>query len=119
MGTEGNGSILLGGLNAQYKRRIYRELARAGFPVSTEAKRYRGIHPQNIVNLAQNRGVQIELTTRVIARMFAPRSPRFAKANNFLVTTEYFDRFVAAVRRALTDQPSSRLSPRFNPVRSK
>jgi phage replication-related protein YjqB (UPF0714/DUF867 family) len=103
MGTQGNGKILIGGLNGQFKERIYRELSLAGFPVTTKAERYRGVHPQNIVNLAQNHGVQIELTTSVIDRMFAPRTPRFAADRSPLARTEYFDRFVAAVRRALTE----------------
>jgi phage replication-related protein YjqB (UPF0714/DUF867 family) len=102
MGTEGGGKILIGGLNSEYKERIFRELSLAGFPVTTKAQRYRGIHPQNIVNLAQNKGVQIELTTRVISKMFAPKTPRFAADQGPLVTTDYFERFVAAVRRALT-----------------
>jgi phage replication-related protein YjqB (UPF0714/DUF867 family) len=102
MGTQGNGKILIGGLNSEFKERIYLELAMAGFPVTTKAQRYRGVHPQNIVNLAQNKGVQIELTTKVIDRMFAAKSPRFAADKSALVTTEYFDRFVAAVRRAIT-----------------
>jgi len=101
MGNQGNGKILIGGLNSEFKERIYQELALAGFPVTTKARRYRGIHPRNIVNLAQNKGVQIELTTQVIDRMFAPQLPRFAADKSALITTEYFDRFVAAIRRAL------------------
>ncbi len=102
MGGEDDGKILIGGLNLEFKDRIYPELAQAGFPVTTEAKRYRGIHPQNVVNLARHKGVQIELTNQVIAAMFAPCSARFAADKSTLVPTEYFDRFVAAVRRALT-----------------
>jgi phage replication-related protein YjqB (UPF0714/DUF867 family) len=102
MGTQGGGKILIGGLNGKFKERIYRELAQAGFPVTTKARRYRGVHPQNIVNLAQNQGVQIELTSDVIKMMFAPATPLFAPDKSPLVQTEYFDRFVAAVRRAIS-----------------
>jgi phage replication-related protein YjqB (UPF0714/DUF867 family) len=80
-GSEQNGTILLGGLNSALKERIFAELKEAGFPVTTKGPRYRGVHPRNIVNLARDRGVQIE---------HAP-----------LQTTAYFDSFVAAVRRAI------------------
>jgi phage replication-related protein YjqB (UPF0714/DUF867 family) len=100
-GSEQNGTILIGGLNSALKDRIFAELSQAGFPVTTKGPRYRGVHPQNVVNLAAEKGVQIELTSRVIARMFAPRTPRFSREQAALQTTEYFDNFVAAVRRAI------------------
>jgi phage replication-related protein YjqB (UPF0714/DUF867 family) len=101
-GTEQNGSILIGGLNTELKARVFQELSNDGFPVTTTGPRYHGVHPQNIVNLPPGRGVQIELTSRVIARMFATRSAKFDPTKKPLATTDYFDRFVLAVRRAIT-----------------
>ncbi len=102
MGKQGNGKILIGGLNSQLKERVYRALCHAGFPVTTKAERYRGVHPQNIVNLAQNKGVQIELTSEVISRMFAVDSPLFAPDKSPLAATAYGEKFIHTVRQALT-----------------
>ncbi|MBU6454550.1 MAG: poly-gamma-glutamate hydrolase family protein [Cyanobacteria bacterium REEB67] len=99
-GSEQNGTILLGGLNSVLKERIFAELKSAGFPVTTKGPRHRGVHPRNIVNLAQEKGVQIELTSKVIARMFVSGTPRFSREHSPLQTTAYFDSFVEAVRRA-------------------
>ncbi|MBS1994992.1 MAG: poly-gamma-glutamate hydrolase family protein [Cyanobacteria bacterium SZAS LIN-2] len=104
MGTENDGTILVGGLNTEVKQRIVKALLAEGFPVTTNARRYRGVHPQNVVNLAQQKGVQIELTNKVITRMFQPRTPRFAVDHTPLQLTDYGKRFVLAVQRAVENQ---------------
>ncbi len=101
MGTEGNGTILVGGLHGELKDSVYKALCQAGFPVTTKATRYRGVHPKNIVNLAQNKGVQIELTTEVISLMFEADAPRFAADRSRLVPTAYGEKFISAVRQAI------------------
>lgn len=101
MGEVGPGEIWIGGLNLELKQRVCHELSRAGFVVNGDSPRYRGVHPANIVNLASERGVQIELSGNVIATMFAMEGPPFGRRVTQLPTTERFDGFVGAVRTAL------------------
>jgi phage replication-related protein YjqB (UPF0714/DUF867 family) len=101
MGEQGSGEIWIGGLNLELKQRICDQLSLSGFVVNGDSPRYRGVHPANIVNLASERGVQIELSGNVIAAMFAMEGPPFGRRVTQLPTTERFDAFVGAVRSAI------------------
>ena len=101
MGDEGPGEIWIGGLNLELKQRVCDQLSASGFVVNGDSPRYRGVHPANIVNLASEGGVQIELSGNVIAGMFAMEGPPFGRRVTQLPTTEHFDAFVTAVRLAL------------------
>lgn len=101
MGEEALGEIWVGGLNLQCKQRICEALSQQGFIVNADSPRYRGIHPANVVNLASEHGVQIEIASDVIASMFAMEGPPFARRAMVLPTTARYDAFVSAVRSAL------------------
>jgi len=101
MGEQGSGEIWIGGLNLELKQRICDQLSLSGFVVNGDSPRYRGVHPANIVNLASERGVQIELSGNVIAAVFAMEGPPFGRRVTQLTTTERFDAFVGAVRSAM------------------
>ncbi|MBX9725347.1 MAG: poly-gamma-glutamate hydrolase family protein, partial [Candidatus Obscuribacterales bacterium] len=101
MGEQGSGEIWIGGLNLELKQRVCDQLSLSGFVVNGDSPRYRGVHPANIVNLASEHGVQIELSGNVIAAMFAMEGPPFGRRVTQLPTTERFDAFVGAVRSAM------------------
>jgi phage replication-related protein YjqB (UPF0714/DUF867 family) len=107
MGPDGPGEIWVGGLNLPLKQRILDELTGQGFKVNGESPRYRGVHPANIVNLASEKGVQIEISADVIATMFASQGVPFGRRVTFLPTTNRFTAFVLAVRTALGLSDSS------------
>jgi len=101
MGKENDGTILIGGLNKEVKARIVKALLAEGYPATTTHSRHRGVHPNNIVNLAPEKGVQIELTSKVINRMFKPQTQLFKVDGSALEPTAYAERFIAIVRQAL------------------
>ena len=101
MGTENNGTILVGGLNKEVKARIVQALLAEGYPATTTHSRHRGVHPQNIVNLAPDKGVQIELTSKVIARMFETNTQYFKADGAAGPLTAYGERFVAIIRQCI------------------
>lgn len=108
MGPDGPGEVWVGGLNAQVKARVCTELNRHGFVARSETPRYRGEHPRNFVNLAAQKGVQIELSGDVMAQLFERPQRAFTPGVNRPRTTERFDRFVEAVRTALqADLPAA------------
>ena len=101
MGDEAAGEIWIGGLNLACKQRICDELTLQGFVVNPNSPRYRGVHRANVVNLAKEHGVQIELSTDVIATMFAMEGPPFGRRVKALPTTARYEAFVSAIRKAL------------------
>jgi len=102
MGTENNGTIHVGGLNKEVKARIVKALLAEGYPATTTYRRHRGVHPENIVNMAPEKGVQIELTAKVIARMFQPNVQLFRADGSSGQLSAYGERFVAIVRQCLS-----------------
>jgi len=103
MGDEAFGEIWVGGLNLVCKKRICEQLVLQGFVVNPNSPRYRGVHPANVVNLAQEHGVQIELSADVISSMFVMKEGGlpFGRRVTVLPTTERYQAFVSAIRSAL------------------
>lgn len=111
MGPDGPGEIWVGGLNLSLKQAIVDELIKQGFKVSGQSPRYRGVHPANVVNLASQHGVQVEISADVIATMFALEGVPFGRRVTVLPTTGRFDAFVAAIRAAIALAPADTLIP--------
>ncbi|HEY9784899.1 MAG TPA: inorganic pyrophosphatase [Candidatus Obscuribacterales bacterium] len=102
MGDEDDMTIWLGGLNIELKNRIHKNLLKAGFSVNADSPRHRGISPQNFVNLAKQRGVQLELPDNLLASMFVGRR-KFNPAGPARETTPRFAHFVTAIRSAVKE----------------
>ncbi len=100
MGEEGDLTIWLGGLNRELKERIRLSLVAHGFLVNPDSPKYRGEHPNNVVNLPACKGVQIELPGKLIASMFKGNR-LYSTKGRCSKTTEVFDRFVKAIREPL------------------
>lgn len=101
MGPVGAGEIWVGGLNNEAKARVCAELTRQGFQARSDTPRYRGEHPSNFVNLAAEKGVQIELSQDVMDTLFAKPHRAFTPGVANPRRTERFDKFVLAIRIAL------------------
>jgi phage replication-related protein YjqB (UPF0714/DUF867 family) len=99
MGNQGHTDIWLGGRNQKLKALVLRRLTAAGFTVNPDSPQYRGESPQNVVNLAPEAGVQLELTFELVSEMF--QHSRFLKAGRRPRTTSRFQAFVDAIRAAL------------------
>lgn len=100
MGNQGHTDIWLGGRNPTLKAVVLRELLAAGFNVNPDSPQYRGESPNNVVNLAVEEGVQLELSFELLALLF-PHS-RFLKSGRQPRTNERFDSLVTALRNALS-----------------
>jgi phage replication-related protein YjqB (UPF0714/DUF867 family) len=99
MGNQGTKDIWLGGLNAQLKAIVRDRLLAAGFTVNADAPRYRGESPRNVVNLAQNKGVQLEISNELWAELFV--KSRFTPSGRCPKTTPRFDALASAVRESI------------------
>lgn len=99
MGNQGHKDIWLGGRNTRLKSLVLNELLAAGFGVNPDSPQYRGESPNNVVNLASEEGVQLELTFELLAEMFT--HSRFLKSNRLPGTTPRFAAFVKAIRASL------------------
>lgn len=99
MGDQGHTDIWLGGRNKRLKELVLSQLLSAGFSVNPDSPQYRGESPQNVVNLANEEGVQLELTFELLAEMF--QHSRFLKGGRRPRTTARFDALVTALRQAL------------------
>lgn len=100
MGDEDDITIWLGGLNKELKESMLKALRGQGFLVNPDSPRHRGESKLNFVNMAKQKGVQIELPNNLLKTMFAgPR--RFARTGRHVKTTPVFDRFVKAVRQVI------------------
>lgn len=100
MGYQGHTDIWLGGRNRVLKSLVLNELLSAEFCVNPDSPRYRGESPNNVVNLAPEEGVQLELSFELLALLF-PHS-RFLKSGRRPRTNARFDDLVNAVRKALS-----------------
>lgn len=107
MGDVDRWNIWAGGLNASMKERVATSLREAGFSVITDTPKYRGENPRNIVNLVQNKGVQLELPSDLIDAMFV-KGVTFPGPGVTPRTTRLFKRFVKAVRIAVLAEITTR-----------
>lgn len=98
MGDQGHKSIWLGGLNTELKALTLENLRVAGFAVNPNSPKYRGVNPLNVVNLAQHRGVQLELSNELRAELFANS---YFSPKRRVVTTDKFHKLVKAVRTSI------------------
>ncbi len=99
MGIQHKAEIWLGGLNKQLKGQILEALRKHNFAVNPDSPLYRGENPRNVVNLASNLGVQLEISDELMIELFANR--RFTKNGRCPKTTARFDALVAAVRETI------------------
>lgn len=100
MGDEDDITIWLGGLNKELKDSMLTALRDEGFLVNPDSPRHRGESKLNFVNMAKQKGVQIELPNNLLKTMFVgPR--KFAPSGRCIKTTPVFDKFVRAVRKVL------------------
>lgn len=107
MGDVDRWNIWAGGLNTSMKDSVVTSLRKAGFSVVTDTPKYRGEDPRNIVNLASEMGVQLELPSDLIDAMFA-KGVTFPGPGVKPKTTKVFKRFVKAVRSAVLDEIRTR-----------
>lgn len=99
MGVCGHTTIWLGGLNDNLKELVQARLLEQGFQVNPDSPKYRGESPNNVVNLACHRGVQLELSNELLAMMFA--DCRFQPDGRRPQITTMFNALVLAVRQAI------------------
>lgn len=100
MGDEDDVTIWLGGLNKDLKESMLKALRQEGFLVNPDSPRHRGESKLNFVNMAKQKGVQIELPNNLLKTMFVgPR--KFAPTGRCIKTTPTFDKFVKAVRQVV------------------
>ena len=102
MGKKDSDAIWLGGLNLTLKALTKRHLIARGFMVETTMPRYRGEHPKNICNLPRSGGIQLELPTNLVEKMFAT-SVLFRTGSRHPKTTELLQHLASAVRSALEE----------------
>jgi phage replication-related protein YjqB (UPF0714/DUF867 family) len=99
MGAQRHKDIWLGGLNRELKGMVLEQLRKRGFDVNPDSPMYRGESPRNVVNLARNQGVQLELSDELLAELFV--ETRFTTGGRCPKTTTRFADLVAAVRDAI------------------
>ncbi|MBA3992776.1 MAG: hypothetical protein C0469_04555 [Cyanobacteria bacterium DS2.3.42] len=100
MGEEDDMTIWLGGLNKELKESMLKALREQGFLVNPDSPRHRGESKLNFVNMAKQKGVQLEFPNNLLKTMFVgPR--RFAPSGRCIKTTPVFDKFVKAVRQVV------------------
>lgn len=100
MGDEDDVTIWLGGLNKDLKESMLKALREQGFLVNPDSPRHRGESKLNFVNMAKQKGVQIELPNNLLKTMFVG-SRRFAPNGRCIKTTPVFDKFVKTVRQVV------------------
>lgn len=90
--------VYIGGRDLQLKEKIIKAIKLTSFMV-IESPRFPGINELNICNRSRNgRGVQLEISMGLRRTMFQDISRMKRKK-----TTKVFDRFISAVRSALSD----------------
>jgi phage replication-related protein YjqB (UPF0714/DUF867 family) len=102
MGDEpGQESVIwLGGLNKGLKQLMQQALENEGFNVNPAPPRFRGEHPDNVVNLAQFHGVQLELPLSLRKHMYCG-GITFYRDGKCPKPTAVFARFVRSVRASI------------------
>ncbi|MDR3613837.1 MAG: poly-gamma-glutamate hydrolase family protein [Candidatus Obscuribacterales bacterium] len=103
MGRMETDAIWLGGLNQSLQALAYKHLLARGFTVETSMPRYRGEHPKNICNLPKRHGIQLELPTNLVEKMFAT-PVLFRTGNRHPKTTDLLKQLASAVRLALKEE---------------
>lgn len=98
MGPVGEPIIWLGGLDLVLKDIVLENLRKNGFVLNPDSPRYRGESPNNVVNLACNKGVQLELSQELMSELFAGES---FHSSGFYLPAERFNLLVQAVRLSL------------------
>lgn len=111
MGTQHHTEIWLGGLNRELKGLVLESLRARGFKVNPDSPMYRGESPNNVVNLAHNHGVQLELSDELFAQLFV--SKRFTHGGRCPKTTPLFADFVAAIRESLSAYRAAQAAARI------
>jgi len=99
MGVCAHTTIWLGGLNYDLKELVYARLLKYGFEVNPDSPKYRGESPNNVVNLACHRGVQLELSNELLAILFVDAP--FQINGRRPQTTKMFSALVLAIRQAI------------------
>ncbi len=99
MGSQGKPTIWLGGSNWHFKGIVLAALSKQGFDVDPDCPRYRGEDKRNIVNLAAEHGVQLEISDELMAQLFSVLAFRCDRRP--LPTTERFTLLIAAMRAAI------------------
>ncbi len=98
MGSQKQAVTWLGGRNLGLKKLVLANLLKRGFAVNPDSPLYRGESKANIVNLACEEGVQLELSSELMQKLFcgAPfRKVRAAKRS------PAFDHYLTALTDAL------------------
>jgi phage replication-related protein YjqB (UPF0714/DUF867 family) len=99
MGNQGTATIWLGGMNQRLKEVTLNLLRQQGFDVDPNGPRYRGESPQNVVNLAREHGVQLEISQELMDQLF--QGPAFRRDRRKLAVTERFTTLTSTLRLAL------------------
>lgn len=94
-----NEMTIIGGLSDTLKEAVYKSLSSYGFNVAYATDRFTATDPNNIVNRAIRRGVQLELSTAQRKAFF--EGGDWSKDNR-MNRTDAFYNYVTAVRYALT-----------------
>jgi phage replication-related protein YjqB (UPF0714/DUF867 family) len=103
MGRMETDAIWLGGLNESLKASARKHLLKKGFAVETSMPRYRGEHPKNICNLPRYHGIQLELSTNLVEKMFVT-PVLFRTGSRHPKTTNLLKQLASAIRLALKEQ---------------
>ncbi len=89
--------VYVGGLHAEMRKSISEAILAVGFRAIDDSTIHNGDHPANLCNRCRGgRGVQLELSKTMRARMFAG-----LRASERQTTTRNFESFVSAVRKEL------------------
>lgn len=107
MGLMETDAIWLGGLNQSLKESARKHLLAEGFAVETSIPRYRGEHSKNICNLPKRHGIQLELPTNLVEKMFVT-PVLFRMGSRHPKTTDRLKQLTSAIRAALKEQLDDR-----------
>lgn len=99
MGSTGQTTIWLGGLNGELKQFVHSCLRASSFAVDADSPYFRGESPRNFVNLPARRGVQLELPDELLQTFYVGQ--RFHPHGERLQRTGDYRRFVRALRKAI------------------
>ncbi len=94
---EQNSLVILGGLNRPLTAELAQAFKKSGLAVEYPAQRFKGVHSSNIVNRAGEKGVQIEISSRL--------------RHELLFNRNRLNHFAEAVRKAIFDYIESDWCP--------
>jgi len=97
----------VGGRDGELRQRLHKHLSTAGFVVQIHANpQLQGTHPENVCNRGTNHaGAQLEISRGLRDAMFSGM-----KREEREITTPVFERFISAVRAALSDRETPTVS---------